>query len=123
MGSSDFCAIAQAAELGVAQVITEVEVPSKPSSPNLPLNMVLGYSDILLDETKPSTTLTETRDELSTIRSAGAHPLGLIDNPLAISRPDAPTIRLDPDIIAAFKADGSGWQSRINDALRKAAGL
>ena len=33
------------------------------------------------------------------------------------------TIRLDPDIIAAFKAQGSGWQSRINDALRKAAGL
>jgi uncharacterized protein (DUF4415 family) len=33
------------------------------------------------------------------------------------------TIRLDPDIIAAFKADGSGWQGRINDALRKAVGL
>ena len=33
------------------------------------------------------------------------------------------TIRLDPDIIAAFKAQGAGWQSRINDALRKAAGL
>ena len=33
------------------------------------------------------------------------------------------TIRLDPDIIEAFKAEGSGWQSRINDALRKAAGL
>ncbi|MCX8955174.1 BrnA antitoxin family protein, partial [Ruegeria sp. NA] len=23
----------------------------------------------------------------------------------------------------AFKADGKGWQSRMNDALRKAAGL
>lgn len=33
------------------------------------------------------------------------------------------TIRLDPDVIAAFKAQGSGWQSRINDALRKAAGI
>jgi len=33
------------------------------------------------------------------------------------------TIRLDPDVIAAFKASGAGWQSRINDALRKAAGL
>ena len=33
------------------------------------------------------------------------------------------TIRLDPDVIEAFKADGAGWQSRINDALRKAAGL
>ena len=33
------------------------------------------------------------------------------------------TIRLDPDVIAAFKAQGAGWQSRINAALRKAAGL
>ena len=33
------------------------------------------------------------------------------------------TLRLDPDNIAAFRAGGSGWQSRINDALRKAAGL
>ncbi len=33
------------------------------------------------------------------------------------------TIRLDPDVIAAFKAQGAGWQGRINDALRKAAGL
>ena len=33
------------------------------------------------------------------------------------------TILLDPDVIDAFKRDGAGWQSRINDALRKAAGL
>lgn len=33
------------------------------------------------------------------------------------------TIRLDPEVIEAFKATGSGWQTRINDALRKAAGL
>lgn len=28
------------------------------------------------------------------------------------------TIRLDADIIAAFRASGSGWQTRINDILR-----
>ncbi len=33
------------------------------------------------------------------------------------------TIRLDPDVLDVFKAGGPGWQSRINDALRKAAGL
>jgi uncharacterized protein (DUF4415 family) len=33
------------------------------------------------------------------------------------------TIRLDPDVLEAFKAGGPGWQSRINAALRKAAGL
>ncbi|MCP4304272.1 MAG: BrnA antitoxin family protein [bacterium] len=33
------------------------------------------------------------------------------------------TIRIDPDVLERFKADGPGWQSRINEALRKAAGL
>lgn len=33
------------------------------------------------------------------------------------------TIRLDPDIVDHYKATGKGWQSRMNDDLRKAAGL
>lgn len=32
-------------------------------------------------------------------------------------------LRIDPDVIDRFKADGAGWQSRMNEALRKAAGL
>lgn len=35
----------------------------------------------------------------------------------------AVNLRLDPDVLAHFRADGPGWQSRINAALRKAAGL
>lgn len=31
------------------------------------------------------------------------------------------SLRLDPDVIDAFKATGKGWQGRINAALRKAA--
>jgi uncharacterized protein (DUF4415 family) len=30
------------------------------------------------------------------------------------------SIRLDPDVIAKFKATGRGWQSRINEALKRA---
>ncbi len=30
------------------------------------------------------------------------------------------TLRLDADVVDAFKADGEGWQTRMNDALRKA---
>ncbi|MCY4007429.1 MAG: BrnA antitoxin family protein [Rhodobacteraceae bacterium] len=33
------------------------------------------------------------------------------------------TIRLDPDVLEAFKSEGPGWQGRMNDALRKAVGL
>jgi uncharacterized protein (DUF4415 family) len=33
------------------------------------------------------------------------------------------SLRLDPEVIDAFKATGKGWQGRINAALRKAANL
>ncbi|TVV70323.1 BrnA antitoxin family protein [Sphingomonas solaris] len=33
------------------------------------------------------------------------------------------TLRLDPDVLERFRADGPGWQSRINEALRKVVGL
>ena len=33
------------------------------------------------------------------------------------------TLRLDPDVLETFRATGKGWQSRMNAALRKAAGL
>lgn len=35
----------------------------------------------------------------------------------------AVSIRLDADLLAYFRQEGPGWQSRINAALRKAAGL
>lgn len=28
-------------------------------------------------------------------------------------------LRLDPDIIASFRAMGNGWQTRMNDALKE----
>ena len=33
------------------------------------------------------------------------------------------SLKLDSDLIAHFQEDGPGWQERINDALRRAAGL
>lgn len=33
------------------------------------------------------------------------------------------SLRLDQAVLDAFRAGGPGWQSRINQALRKAAGL
>ncbi len=33
------------------------------------------------------------------------------------------SLRLDADVLDKFKADGPGWQGRMNEALRKAAGL
>ncbi|HSV01501.1 MAG TPA: BrnA antitoxin family protein [Roseiarcus sp.] len=36
---------------------------------------------------------------------------------------EAVSLRLDPDVLEYFRKTGSRWQSRINEALRKAAGL
>ena len=33
------------------------------------------------------------------------------------------SLRLDRDVLAFFQNDGPGWQERINEALRKVAGL
>ena len=44
--------------------------------------------------------------------------------PVGYIKPNAKqliSLRLDKDIIAKFKAGGPGWQSRMNEALRKAA--
>lgn len=40
-----------------------------------------------------------------------------------LKNPKVPvSLRLDADVVEKFKATGPGWQSRINAALRKAAG-
>jgi uncharacterized protein (DUF4415 family) len=39
--------------------------------------------------------------------------------PKAESPKISTTIRLDADVLEAFRATGPGWQSRINEALRQ----
>ena len=41
--------------------------------------------------------------------------------PKASSRKVPVTLRLDADIVDAFRAEGPGWQTRMNDALRAAS--
>jgi uncharacterized protein (DUF4415 family) len=43
--------------------------------------------------------------------------------PQRVATKVAVSIRLSPEVIAHFKAGGPGWQSRIDEALRKMAGL
>ncbi|SEG64230.1 BrnA antitoxin family protein [Bosea lathyri] len=48
--------------------------------------------------------------------------------PAAEARPTIPgaretvSLRIDSDVLEYFQSSGPGWQDRINDALRKAAG-
>jgi uncharacterized protein (DUF4415 family) len=43
--------------------------------------------------------------------------------PKAANPKVAVSLRLDPDVLAWFKHAGGGWQTRINEVLRKAAGI
>jgi uncharacterized protein (DUF4415 family) len=43
--------------------------------------------------------------------------------PLSPTRKKAIKLRIDPDVLAIFRASGPGWQTRINDALRMAAAV
>jgi len=58
-------------------------------------------------------------------RRNGGPPPALRSTPLpAPPKPRSATkirtaIRLCPDVVEAFKADGAGWQTRINEALRE----
>ena len=60
----------------------------------------------------------EIRDGERLIRPARA-----VGRPKKAASKEAVNIRLDPDVLAHFRASGPGWQSRINEALRKAAGI
>jgi uncharacterized protein (DUF4415 family) len=56
---------------------------------------------------------TVTRPATGTLTRMGRPPLG------AAAKKQV-TLRLDVDVIEAFRAGGAGWQSRINDVLAKA---
>lgn len=58
----------------------------------------------------------ELREGERVIRPAGGRPR-------LASPKRAVSLRVDAEVLARFRADGPGWQSRINMALRKAVGL
>lgn len=41
--------------------------------------------------------------------------------PLSEAPKETISLRIDQDVLAHFRATGPGWQTRMNDALRKAA--
>jgi uncharacterized protein (DUF4415 family) len=51
-----------------------------------------------------------------------------LEAPAMLKRPVVPntketvSLRIDSDVLAHFQDGGPGWQERINEALRKAAG-
>lgn len=65
------------------------------------------------------------RDKAEALFSAAAPKVA----PSAPARPMVPgarelvSLRIDSDVLEHFQSAGPGWQDRINDALRRAAGF
>ena len=74
------------------------------------------YMDLDSDDDLPDLTTPEWQAKFAQVPVQRGRPKAAVNK---IST----TIRLDPDVLAAFKADGPGWQTRINQALRKSVGL
>ncbi len=99
--------------------------PKKPAGPK-PTLAARGYSDADLAEAMDFPEMTD--EQL-----AAAKPFAEVLPELAGSikrrgKQKAPikvpvSLRLDPEVVDRFKAAGPGWQTRMGDALKKAAGL
>jgi len=105
------------------------------NKPHTPLPFLRDWPE---DEEDPDLSNLSPDDapELTPELAAKLQPLEMVDPEFAEfvrkgGRPQLPeryrkrrvTIMLDPDVIEHFKAAGKGWQTRVNAALRKAAGL
>ena len=81
---------------------------------------------IASDPDNPEMTEEELK-ELRPFREVFPELAAAIDRKLGRPKAETPkkaiSLRLDQEVIDRFKATGDGWQSRMNEALRKAVGL
>lgn len=62
---------------------------------------------------KPADQVLPARAAATLVRNKGGRPTG--------SNKEQVSLRIDRDVLARFRATGPGWQSRMNEALRRAA--
>jgi uncharacterized protein (DUF4415 family) len=87
-----------------------------------------GYTQADWDEVSDNPEVTEEElKEFRPFREVFPDLADAIDRKLGRPKAESPkkaiSIRLDQEVIDRFKATGDGWQSRMNEALRKAVGL
>lgn len=71
------------------------------------------------DEESPEWTAEDFAKAIPFTEYARSHGLKLPGRPKAAVTKQPVNLRLDPEIIAHFKAGGEGWQTRINAVLSK----
>lgn len=61
--------------------------------------------------------------EVSDVEAVLLRPIRTRGRPKLANAKQAVKLRLDPEVIEGFRAQGPGWQARMNEALRMALGL
>jgi uncharacterized protein (DUF4415 family) len=75
---------------------------------------------VLIGITKDFFDRAEIRDKGQVVRPAKGTLTHIGRPPLGRAAKKQVTLRLDADVVEAFKAGGAGWQTRMNDVLAKA---
>lgn len=57
-------------------------------------------------------------EEIKRMKPLGDRVAKRAGRPKLANPKESVTIRYDPDVLAAFRSSGEGWQTRMNDALR-----
>ncbi len=89
----------------VSEAPERVEDPECPYDPNDKAAVDEYWKDPIV-----SRSASELREKLTTRRRRGPQ-----KTPLKVPT----TIRFDADVLAALKATGKGWQTRVNEAMRE----
>lgn len=77
------------------------------------------WTDEMFDRAELSIGDTVVRPATGILTREGVRPVG---RPRGSDKSQV-ALRIDNDVLAAFRAGGPGWQSRMNAALRAAAGV
>lgn len=71
------------------------------------------WTDADFARARPSSEVLPAAAAVTLVRNKAGRPAG--------SNKEQVSLRLDKDVIERFRAGGPGWQTRINEALRKVA--
>lgn len=90
----------------------------------------LQFSDLSRKQTPCKSENPEwTKEDFGKARLASELPSESLDafprtsGPQKAAKKVAISVRLNPEVVAHFKASGPGWQARIDEALKRALGL
>lgn len=76
----------------------------------------MSDDDIICDDENPVMTHEHLKDA---VMKVGKQVIGRVGRPISENPKVSTTVRLSPEVIEYFKANGKGWQTRLDAVLRE----